>query len=218
MKYEEIIITPSKSAGKYWQIKENTQMKQKGIIRGVIDIDIFFIFFFVGGHIENTYYGVGEWIFRIGETFTPVTLGLEMICQLPKRWILDCRSTSKTVLLQMIHEFNVNGYIYTERELNSGKNYKMIMKKTNKISHYERKERDNNLMQIAQMSLPVKETIEERANNKTKNLDSTQEKTNAVNKLYLLGSIMMIFLAILMVILLGYGLNPKKIDTTGVLV
>ena len=46
MKYEEIIITPSKSAGKYWQIKENTQMKQKGIIRGVIDIDIFFIFFF----------------------------------------------------------------------------------------------------------------------------------------------------------------------------
>ena len=45
MKYEEIIITPSKSAGKYWQIKENTQMKQKGIIRGVIDIDIFFIFF-----------------------------------------------------------------------------------------------------------------------------------------------------------------------------
>ena len=118
----------------------------------------------------------------------------------------------------MIHEFNVNGYIYTERELNSGKNYKMIMKKTNKISHYEKEERDNNLMQIAQMSLPVKETIEERANNKTKNLDSTQEKTNAVKKLYFLGSIMMIFLAILMVILLGYGINPKKIDTTGVLV
>ena len=31
MEYEEIIIAPSKSSGKYWQIIENTKMKQKGI-------------------------------------------------------------------------------------------------------------------------------------------------------------------------------------------
>ena len=30
--YEEIIIAPSNSSGKYWQIIENTKMKQKGTI------------------------------------------------------------------------------------------------------------------------------------------------------------------------------------------
>ena len=33
--YEEIIIAPSNSSGNYWQIIENTKMKQKGIIRGI---------------------------------------------------------------------------------------------------------------------------------------------------------------------------------------
>ena len=78
-------------------------------------------------------------MFKEGKIFIPDTLGLEIICKLPKSWILDCRSKSKIVQLQMIHEFNSNGYIYTQRELKSGKNYKMIMKKAYKISIYHNK-------------------------------------------------------------------------------
>ena len=107
----------------------------------------------------------------------------------------------------MIHEFNMNGYIYTEIELNSGKNYKMIMKKIKKISkhHIEKEERDNDLMQI-----PIKRTIEEKANSKTGNLHLTQEISKAKEKLFLVGSLMMVFLAIVIVILLAYGFNPWK--------
>ena len=67
------------------------------------------VFIYLDGQIENTY---GEWIFKIGEKFTPDSLGLEIKCKLPKMWILDCRSTSKFVHLQMVHEFNANGYVY----------------------------------------------------------------------------------------------------------
>ena len=107
----------------------------------------------------------------------------------------------------MIHEFNMNGYIYTEIELNSGKNYKMIMKKIKKISkhHIEKEERDNDLMQM-----PIKRTIEEKANSKTGNLYLTHEKSKAKEKLFLVGSLMMVFLAIVIVILLAYGFNPWK--------
>ena len=62
----------------------------------------------------------------------------------------------------------------------------------------------------------VKETIEEKANNKTKNIDLTQEKTKEEKKFYLLGSLVMIFLAIVIVILLAYGINHKKDNTRGV--
>ena len=55
----------------------------------------------------------------------------------------------------MVHEFNTNGYIYTERELKSGKNYKMIMKKAYKISEYHNEKasgRDSDSMQMPQLS------------------------------------------------------------------
>ena len=42
----------------------------------------------------------------------------------------------------MIHEFNDNGYVYTERELHSGKYYKIIMKKAYDISSYHNKNAD----------------------------------------------------------------------------
>ena len=163
-------------------------------------------------------------MFKIGEIFTPATVGLEMICQLPKNWILDCRSTSKYVQIQMNHVFNMNGYIYTVRELTSGKNYKLIMKKSHKIlnHHNEKEERDTDLMLIPEMYQmheevkSVKETIEEKANNKTKNIDLTQEKTKEEKKFYLLGSLVMIFLAIVIVILLAYGINHKRDNTRGV--
>ena len=62
--------------------------------------------------------------------------------------------------MQMVHEFNTNGYIYTERELKSGKNYKMIMKKAYKISEYHNEKasgRDSDSMQMPQLSqMPVK--------------------------------------------------------------
>ena len=114
-----------------------------------------------------------------------------MICKLPKRWILDCRSTSKTVQLQMKYEFNVNGYVFTVRELKSGKNYRIIMKKVNKILHHENKkeERDNNLMHMSQMPqmqemviMPVKHRIEEKANIKPHNVQLSQNRTNIENK------------------------------------
>ena len=56
------------------------------------------------------------------------------------------------------------------------------------------------MSQMQEMTMPVKGTIEEKLNNKMKNLDLTQEKAKAEKKLYLLGSLMMIFLAIVMVI------------------
>ena len=37
MEYEEIIITQFNGSGKYWKIIDNTKMKHKGIIRGIID-------------------------------------------------------------------------------------------------------------------------------------------------------------------------------------
>ena len=56
------------------------------------------------------------------------------------------------------------------------------------------------MSQMQEMTMPVKGTIEEKPNNKMKNLDLTQEKAKAEKKLYLLGSLMMIVLAIVMVI------------------
>ena len=54
----------------------------------------------------------------------------------------------------MVHEFNDNGYVYTERELHSGKYYKIIMKKAYKISSYHNMMtgRDNKLKQIQNVS------------------------------------------------------------------
>ena len=113
-----------------------------------------------------------------------------MICKLPKRWILDCRSTSKTVQLQMKYEFNVNGYVFTVRELKSGKNYRIIMKKVNKILNHEniKEGSDNNLMHMSQMPqmqemviMPVKHRIEEKANIKPHNVLS-QKRTKIENK------------------------------------
>ena len=46
---------------------------------------MFFSYSHLDGHMENIY---GEWRFKIGETFTPDTLGLEMVCKQPKSWIL----------------------------------------------------------------------------------------------------------------------------------
>ena len=66
----------------------------------------------------------------------------------------------------MVHEFNTNGYIYTERELKSGKNYKMIMKKAYKISDY-----------LGKGLLPEAENITE--NTKPQNIDLTQKKLNS---------------------------------------
>ena len=114
-----------------------------------------------------------------------------MICKLPKRWILDCRSTSKTVQLQMMYEFNVNGYVFTVRELKSGKNYRIIMKKVNKILDHENKkeERDNNLMHMSQMPqmqemviMPVKHRIEEKTNIKPHNVELSQKRTKIEKK------------------------------------
>ena len=114
-----------------------------------------------------------------------------MICKLPKRWILDCRSTSKTVQLQMKYEFNVNGYVFTVRELKSGKNYRIIMKKVNKILNHENKkeERDNNLMHMSQMPqmqemviMPVKHRIEEKTNIKPHNVELSQKRTKIEKK------------------------------------
>ena len=115
-----------------------------------------------------------------------------MICKLPKRWILDCRSTSKTVKLQMMYEFNVNGYVFTVRELKSGKNYRIIMKKVNKILNHENEKegKDNNLMnmmpQVPQMQemviMPVKHRIEEKTNIKPHNVELSQKRTKIEKK------------------------------------
>ena len=80
----------------------------------------------------------------------------------------------------MVHEFNTNGYIYTERELKSGKNYKMIMKKAYKISEYHNEKasgRDSDSMQMPQLSqMPVKGS---RVLSIPQNIDFTQKKPNS---------------------------------------
>ena len=82
--------------------------------------------------------------------------------------------------MQMVHEFNTNGYIYTERELKSGKNYKMIMKKAYKISEYHNEKasgRDSDSMQMPQLSqMPVKGS---RVLSIPQNIDLTQKKLNS---------------------------------------
>ena len=91
----------------------------------------------------------------------------------------------------MMYEFNVNGYVFTVRELKSGKNYRIIMKKVNKILNHENKkeERDNNLMHMSQMPqmqemviMPVKHRIEEKANIKPHNVQLSQNRTKIENK------------------------------------
>ena len=78
----------------------------------------------------------------------------------------------------MVHEFNDNGYVYTERELHSGKYYKIIMKKAYDISYYHNKkaERYNKLKQMLQTSqmqitndMPVKESYSDAKNITEKN-------------------------------------------------
>ena len=90
----------------------------------------------------------------------------------------------------MVHEFNDNGYVYTERELHSGKYYKIIMKKAYDISYYHNKkaERYNKLKQMLQTSqmqitndMPVKEShsdaknITEKNNIKSQKIDFIQD-------------------------------------------
>ena len=93
--------------------------------------------------------------------------------------------------MQMKYEFNVNGYIFTVRELKSGKNYRIIMKKVNKILNHqnEKERRNNNLMQMLQMPqlqemviMPVKHRIEEKANIKLHNVQLSQKRTKIENK------------------------------------
>ena len=180
------------------------------------------LYFHLDDDIRSAY---EEWIFRIGEKFTPDSLGLEMICKLPKRWILDCRSTSKTVQMQMIYEFNVNGYVFTVRELRSGKNYRIIMKKVNEILNLrnEKEGKDNNLMnmmpqvpQMQEMIMPVKLRTEEKANIKPHNVELSQEKTSIEKKLFflgfLLGSLNLITIALytIVAILLRICKNHEK--------
>ena len=98
-----------------------------------------------------------------------------MICNLPKSWILDCRSESKIVQLQMVHEFNSNGYIYTQRELKSGKNYKIIMKKAYKISIY------HNDKKAALGSITEAQNIMEK-DIEPKSMDLTREETESKSK------------------------------------
>ena len=177
IKHEEIIIAPSNGSGKYWQIIENTKMEEKGIYLDGLSKDFLRYFFkksifYLEGHIKNTY---GEWMFKEGEMFIPDTLGFEMICNLPKSWILDCRSESKIVQLQMIHEFNSNGYIYTQRELKSGKNYKIIMKKIYKISTYHN-DKKAALGAITEAHNIMEKDIE------PKSMDLTQEDTKSKSK------------------------------------
>ena len=91
----------------------------------------------------------------------------------------------------MMYEFNVNGYVFTVRELKSGKNYRIIMKKVNEILNLqiEKEGKDNNLMnmmpQVPQMQemviMPVKHRIEEKANIKPHNVLS-QKRTKIENK------------------------------------
>ena len=114
-------------------------------------------------------------MFKEGEMFIPDTLGFEIICNLPKSWILDCRSESKIVQLQMIHEFNSNGYIYTQRELKSGKNYKIIMKKSYKISIY------HNDKMAALGSITEAQNITEK-DIEPKSMDLTREETKSKSK------------------------------------
>ena len=113
-------------------------------------------------------------MFKEGETFIPDTLGFKMICNLPKSWILDCRSESKIVQLQMVHEFNSNGYIYTQTELKSGKNYKIIMKKAYKISIY------HNDKMAALGSITEAQNITEK-DIEPKSMDLTREETKALH-------------------------------------
>ena len=116
-------------------------------------------------------------MFKEGEIFIPDTLGFKMICNLPKSWVLDCRSESKIVQLQMVHEFYSNGYIYTQRELKSGKNYKIIMKKTYKISIY------HNDKKAALGSISEAENITEK-DIKPQSMDLTREETKSKQALH----------------------------------
>ena len=121
----------------------------------------------------------------------------------------------------MVHEFNDNGYVYTERELHSGKYYKIIMKKAYDISYYHNKkaERYNKLKQMLQTSQmqitndkPVKEShseaknITEKDNIKSQEKELNQEETKSKIELYIVGAIIFL-VAIVMVLILGIAIG-----------
>ena len=121
----------------------------------------------------------------------------------------------------MVHEFNDNGYVYSERELNSGKYYKMIMKKAYQISYYHNKKarRYNKMKQILQKSqmqipnnMPVKElhfeakNITEKDNIKSQKIDFIEEVTKSKKELYMVGAIIFL-VAIVIVLILGIGIG-----------
>ena len=121
----------------------------------------------------------------------------------------------------MVHEFNDNGYVYSERELNSGKYYKMIMKKAYQISYYHNKKarRYNKMKQILQKSqmqipnnMPVKElhfeakNITEKDNIKSQEKELNQEETKSKIELYIVGAIIFL-VAIVMVLILGIAIG-----------
>ena len=121
----------------------------------------------------------------------------------------------------MVHEFNDNGYVYTERELHSGKYYKIIMKKAYDISYYHNKkaERYNKLKQMLQTSqmqitndMPVKEShsdaknITEKNNIKSQKIDFIEEVTKSKKELYMVGAIIFL-VAIVIVLILGIGIG-----------
>ena len=121
----------------------------------------------------------------------------------------------------MVHEFNGNGYVYTERELNSGKYYKIIMKRAYQISYYHNKKarRYNKLKQMLQTSqmqitndMPVKElhseakNITEKDNIKSQEKELNQEVTKSKIELYIVGGIIFL-VAIVIVLILGIAIG-----------
>ena len=127
----------------------------------------------------------------------------------------------------MVHEFNDNGYVYTERELNSGKSYKMIMKRAYQISYHHNKKarRYNKMKQMLQKSqmqipnnIPVKElhfeakNITEKDNIKSQEKELNQEVTKSKIELYIVGAIIFL-LAIVIVLILGIGIGTFFADS-----
>ena len=121
----------------------------------------------------------------------------------------------------MVHEFNDNGYVYTERELHSGKYYKIIMKKAYDISYYHNKkaERYNKLKQMLQTSQmqitndkPVKEShseaknITEKDNIKSQKIDFIQDQEVTKSKIDMVGAIIFL-VTIVIVLILGIGIG-----------
>ena len=121
----------------------------------------------------------------------------------------------------MVHEFNDNGYVYTERELNSGKYYKIIMKRAYQISYYHNKKarRYNKLKQMLQTSqmqitndMPVKEShsdaknITEKNNIKSQKIDFIQDQEVTKSKIDMVGAIIFL-VTIVIVLILGIGIG-----------